>query len=98
VTNVVARARAAADLTKEDFIKGGRSLRAKCDAIAANCRGARRRRLSRSLRPTKAVIGEQAERIGEGRVWVCESKRTKRKLSTEYLVKLFKELRRAADK
>jgi TDG/mug DNA glycosylase family protein len=100
ITNVVARATtAAAELTKEDFIKGGRRLRAKVRRyrpriVAVLGVGAYRDAFARP----KAVIGEQPEGIGEARVWVLPNPSG---LNANYqlddLVKLFKELRRAAE-
>ncbi|HMG73996.1 MAG TPA: G/U mismatch-specific DNA glycosylase [Pyrinomonadaceae bacterium] len=100
VTNVVARATAAAaELTKEDFIKGGRSLRAKVRRyrpriVAVLGVGAYREAFGRP----KTVIGEQPEPIGEARVWVLPNPSG---LNANYqlndLVNLFNELRRAAD-
>jgi TDG/mug DNA glycosylase family protein len=99
VTNVAARATAAAaDLTKEDFIKGGRSLRAKVRRyrpriVAVLGVGAYREAFAQP----KAIIGEQPERIGAARVWVLPNPSG---LNANYqlndLVKLFKELQRAA--
>src|SRR5437879_5065074 len=72
ITNVVARATAAAaELTKEDFIKGGGRLRAKVRryrprVVAVLGVGAYREAFARP----KAVIGEQDERVGDARVWV----------------------------
>jgi len=101
VTNVVARATAAAsELTKEDFVKGGRRLRAKvrryCPRVVAVLGvGAYREAFARP----KATIGEQAERIEDARVWVLPNPSG---LNANYqlndLVRLFKELRRAAVK
>jgi double-stranded uracil-DNA glycosylase len=98
VTNVVARATAAAsELTKDDFIKGGSRLRAKVRRyrpriVAVLGVGAYRDAFAR----TKAVIGEQDEQIGEARVWVLPNPSG---LNANYqlndLVKLFRELRRA---
>jgi TDG/mug DNA glycosylase family protein len=100
ITNVVARATAAAaELTKEDFIKGGGRLRAKVRryrprVVAVLGVGAYREAFARP----KAVIGEQDERIGNARVWVLPNPSG---LNANYqvndLVKLFKELRRAAE-
>jgi len=100
VTNVVARATAAAsELTKDDFIKGGKRLRAKVRryrprVIAVLGVGAYREAFAHP----KAVIGEQPEGIGEARVWVLPNPSG---LNANYqlpdLVKLFKALRRAAD-
>ena len=99
ITNVVARATAAAaELTKEDFIKGGRSLRAKVRRyrpriVAVLGVGAYREAFAQP----KAIIGEQPERIGAARVWVLPNPSG---LNANYqlndLVKLFKELQRAA--
>ena len=101
VTNVVPHATAAAsELTKDDFIKGGASLRAKveryCPRIVAVLGvGAYREAF---VRP-KATIGEQEERIAEARIWVLPNPSG---LNANYqlndLVRLFKELRRAAAK
>jgi TDG/mug DNA glycosylase family protein len=101
VTNVVARATAtAAELTRDDFIDGGRKLRAKVrryspSIIAVLGVGAYRVAFARP----KAVIGEQPEGIGKARVWVLPNPSG---LNANYqlndLVELFKELRRAADK
>jgi double-stranded uracil-DNA glycosylase len=72
VTNVVARATAtAAELTPADFIKGGRLLRNKVRrfhprVLAVLGVGAYRVAFAQP----KAVIGEQAERIADARVWV----------------------------
>ncbi len=99
VTNVVARATAAAaELTKDDFTKGGSRLKAKVRryrprVVAVLGVGAYREAFARP----KAVIGEQDEKIGEARVWVLPNPSG---LNANYqlndLVKLFKELRRAA--
>ena len=101
ITNVVSRATAAAaELTKEDFIKGGRRLRAKVRRyrpriVAVLGVGAYREAFAQP----KAVIGEQAEWMGEARVWVLPNPSG---LNANYqlndLVKLFEELRRAADR
>lgn len=101
VTNVVPHATAtASELTKEDFIKGGRRLRAKvkryCPRIVAVLGvGAYREAFARP----KAIIGEQDERLADARVWVLPNPSG---LNANYqlndLVKLFKELRRAAVK
>jgi TDG/mug DNA glycosylase family protein len=101
VTNVVARATAtAAELNREDFIKGGRKLNAKVrryrpQVVAVLGVGAYR--VAFAL--PKAVIGEQPEGIGEARVWVLPNPSG---LNANYqlpdLVELFKELRRAASK
>jgi TDG/mug DNA glycosylase family protein len=101
VTNVVARATAtAAELTRDDFIKGGRKLSAKVRRygpriVAVLGVGAYR---SAFAQP-KAVIGEQAEGIGEARVWVLPNPSG---LNANYqlndLAELFEELRRAGGK
>lgn len=101
VTNVVAHATtAASELTKEDFIKGGRRLRAKVRRyrpriVAVLGVGAYREAFARP----KATIGEQDERIAGARVWVLPNPSG---LNANYqlkdLVKLFKELRRVAAK
>jgi TDG/mug DNA glycosylase family protein len=100
VTNVVARATAAAsELTKEDFIEGGRRLRAKVRRyrpriVAVLGVGAYREAFARP----KAVIGEQDKRIGDARVWVLPNPSG---LNANYqlpdLVKLFRELLAAAE-
>ncbi len=100
VTNVVARATAAAaELTKVDFVKGGERLRTKARRfrpriIAVLGVGAYRTAFAHP----KAVIGEQDETIGDARVWVLPNPSG---LNANYqlpdLVKLFKELRRAAE-
>lgn len=99
VTNVVARATAAAsELTKEDFVKGGRRLRAKVRRyrpriVAVLGVGAYRVAFGRP----QAVIGEQEERIADARVWVLPNPSG---LNANYqlneLVKLFKKLGDAA--
>jgi TDG/mug DNA glycosylase family protein len=99
VTNVVARATAtAAELNREDFIKGGRRLSAKVrryrpQVVAVLGVGAYRVAFARP----KAVIGEQPEGIAEARVWVLPNPSG---LNANYqlpdLVALFRELRRAA--
>ncbi len=101
VTNVVARATAAAsELTKDDFVSGGAKLRAKVRRyrpriVAVLGVGAYRQAFARP----KAVIGEQDEQIGEATVWVLPNPSG---LNANYqlndLVTLFKELRRAARK
>ena len=101
ISNVVPHATAAAsELTREDFAKGGRTLKANVRhyqprIVAVLGVGAYREAFARP----KAVIGEQDERIAEARVWVLPNPSG---LNANYqiddLVKLFKELRRAADK
>ncbi len=85
---------------REDFVEGGRALRAKVRRyrpriIAILGVGAYRQALAQP----KAVIGEQAERIVNARVWVLPNPSG---LNANYqlpdLVKLFRELRQAADK
>jgi TDG/mug DNA glycosylase family protein len=100
ITNVVARATAvASELTRDDFIKGGLRLRAKVRryrprVVAVLGVGAYREAFARP----KAIIGEQPEGIGDARVWVLPNPSG---LNANYqlpdLVKLFKELRRAAE-
>ncbi len=98
ITNVVARATAAASaLTREDFIKGGQKLEAKVRryhprVVAVLGVVAYRQAFAHP----KAVIGEQAEGIGDARVWVLPNPSG---LNANYqlndLVMLFKELRRS---
>jgi TDG/mug DNA glycosylase family protein len=100
VTNVVTRATAAAsELTKEDFIKGGRILTAKVRRyrpriVAVLGVGAYREAFARP----KAVIGEQDERIADARIWVLPNPSG---LNANYqlndLVKLFTLLRKAVE-
>ena len=100
VTNVVGHATAAAsELNKDDFIKGGRALRAKVRRyrpriIAMLGVGAYRQAFAQR----KAVVGEQEERIADALVWVLPNPSG---LNANYqlddLVKLFGELRKAAD-
>ena len=99
ITNVVAHATAsAAELTKEDFIKGGRKLRAKIvryqpRILAVLGVGAYREAFARP----KAIVGPQAEMIGETRIWVLPNPSG---LNANYqlddLVKLFGQLREDA--
>jgi len=99
VTNVVARATAAAsELTKDDFTKGGRRLRAKVlryrpRVVAVLGVGAYREAFAKP----KAAIGQQEERIHAARVWVLPNPSG---LNANYqlpeLVRLFRELREAA--
>lgn len=101
ITNVVARATASAsELTREDFVESGRALKAKVRRyrpriIAILGVGAYRQAFAQP----KAVIGEQTERIVNARVWVLPNPSG---LNANYqlpdLVKLFRELRQAADK
>jgi TDG/mug DNA glycosylase family protein len=99
VTNVVAHATAAAsELTKDDFVKGGRVLKLKVRRfrpriLAVLGVGAYRVAFGRP----KAVIGEQDELIGEARFWVLPNPSG---LNANYqlpdLVRLFRELHAAA--
>jgi len=101
ITNVVAHATAsAAELSKEDFVHGGRALKRKVrryqpQIVAVLGVGAYRDALAQP----KAAIGEQTERIAGARVWVLPNPSG---LNANYqlddLVKLFKELRQAAGK
>ena len=101
ITNVVARATtSASELTREDLVEGGRALKAKVRRyrpriIAILGVGAYRQAFAQP----KAVIGEQTERIVSARVWVLPNPSG---LNANYqlpdLVKLFRELRQAADK
>jgi double-stranded uracil-DNA glycosylase len=98
VTNVVARATAAAaELTKDDFEKGGRNLRAKIRRyhprfVAVLGVGAYRE----AFAAPKAIIGEQANHIHAARVWVLPNPSG---LNANYqlpdLVRLFRQLRAA---
>ena len=101
ITNVVARATASeTELSKDDFLNGGRRLRAKVRRyrpriLAVLGMGAYR---SAFAQP-KATIGEQTEALAGARVWVLPNPSG---LNANYqlpvLVKLFKELRKAAEK
>lgn len=96
VTNVVARATAAAaELNKDDFKTGGRRLRAKVlryrpRFVAVLGVGAYREAFAKP----KAIIGEQEEHIHDARVWVLPNPSG---LNANYqlpdLVRLFRELR-----
>lgn len=100
ITNVVAHATAtAAELTPEDFVKGGRILRAKLrrfrpQVIAILGVGAYRMAFAQP----KATIGEQDEKIHDCRVWVLPNPSG---LNANYqlpdLVRLFSELRMTID-
>jgi TDG/mug DNA glycosylase family protein len=100
VTNVVAHATAAAsELTREDVVKGGRSLSAKVRryrprVLAILGVGAYRQAFTQP----KATIGEQAVRIGDTRIWVLPNPSG---LNANYqlpdLVRLFRKLRAAAE-
>jgi len=99
ISNVVPHATAsAAELTKEDFIAGGRALAAKAkryhpQVVAILGVGAYRHAFAKP----KAQIGEQAERIHDARVWVLPNPSG---LNANYqlpeLVRLFVELRQAS--
>jgi len=96
ITNVVAHATAtAAELTNEDFIKGGRNLKAKVrryqpKILAVLGVGAYRK----AFASPKAVVGPQAEGFGNTRIWVLPNPSG---LNANYqlgaLVKLFQDLR-----
>ena len=96
ISNVVPHATAtAAELTKEDFIAGGRILAAKVKkfqprVVAILGVGAYRTAFANS----KAIIGEQSEGIHSARVWVLPNPSG---LNANYqlpdLVKLFRQLR-----
>ena len=100
VTNVVARATAAAsELSHDDFVKGGRVLRSKVRRyhpriVAVLGVGAYRAAFARP----KAVVGEQDEQIPGARVWVLPNPSG---LNANYqlheLSRLFRVLRRAVD-
>jgi TDG/mug DNA glycosylase family protein len=100
VTNVVAHATTtAAELTKEDIVIGGRELVAKVRryrprVLAILGVGAYRHAFAQP----KATIGEQAERIGDTRIWVLPNPSG---LNANYqlpdLVRLFRQLRTSAD-
>lgn len=101
VTNVVARATAtAAELTKSDFIEGGRKLRAKVrryqpKILAVLGVGAYREAFDRP----KAVIGPQEELIHQTQVWVLPNPSgLNANYQIEDLARLFRELRAASEK
>lgn len=99
ITNVVAHATAsAAELTREDFVKGGRALSAKVKKynpriIAILGVGAYRH----GFAEPKATVGEQSERIHSARVWVLPNPSG---LNANYqlpeLVRLFRQVRAAS--
>ena len=100
ITNVVAHATvSAAELTKEDFIAGGRALVAKVRRyrpriVAVLGVGAYRDAFAKP----KAVIGEQDEGRAGARVWVLPNPSgLNANYQLERLVGLFVELRRVAD-
>ena len=100
VTNIVARATAAAsELSHDDFVKGGRVLKSKVRRyhpriVAVLGVGAYRIAFAKP----KAGIGEQDEQIAGARVWVLPNPSG---LNANYqlkeLARLFRELRLAAD-
>jgi len=101
ITNVVARATAtAAELTKVDFLEGGRKLRAKVrryrpSILAVLGVGAYREAFSRP----KAVIGPQEELIHQTQVWVMPNPSgLNANYQLEALTGLFEKLRRASEK
>lgn len=99
VTNVVPHATASeTELTRDDFIKGGKKLRAKIRRyrpriVAVLGLGAYRRAFDNP----KAVVGKQAEKICDSEVWVLPNPSG---LNANYqlpkIVKLFAQLREAA--
>jgi len=99
ISNVVPHATAsAAELTRDDFIKGGRMLAAKVRRykpriVAILGVGAYRQAFTKP----KAVIGEQDDRIHTARVWVLPNPSG---LNANYqlpeLVRLFRKLRTAS--
>lgn len=99
ISNVVSRATAtAAELTRDDFIKGGRRLAAKVKKYQPRIvaiLGVRAYRAA--FANQKATIGEQPERIHSARIWVLPNPSG---LNANYqlpeLVRLFRELRTAA--
>jgi TDG/mug DNA glycosylase family protein len=101
ITNVVARATAtAAELTRADFIEGGRKLRAKVrryqpKILAVLGVGAYREAFDRP----KALIGPQEELIGNSQIWVLPNPSG---LNANYqlpdLTGLFEKLRAASER
>lgn len=99
ITNVVPHATASAtELTRDDFVKGGRQLRAKIRRyrpriVAVLGVGAYRHAFDNP----KATIGEQDELIDDAHVWVLPNPSG---LNANYqlpqIVELFKQLREAA--
>src|ERR1041384_2023244 len=100
ISNVVPHATAsAAELTRDDFIEGGRQLAAKVKryrpkVVAILGVGAYRHAFDKP----KAKIGEQPERIHDARVWVLPNPSG---LNANYqlpeLVKLFRQLRKQVE-
>jgi len=100
ITNVVARATAAAaELEPEEFKRGGRLLKSKVERygprfLAVLGVGAYRAAFDRP----KAAPGEQEERLGPARVWVLPNPSgLNANYSLEDLARLFGELREAAE-
>ena len=100
ISNVVAHATAsAAELTRDDFIEGGRQLAAKVKryrpkVVAVLGVGAYRQAFDKP----NAKVGEQPERIHDARVWVLPNPSG---LNANYqlpaLVKLFRQLRKQVE-
>ena len=100
ISNVVPHATASAsELTKDDYIDGGRALAAKVKryrprVVAILGVGAYRHAFAKP----KAQIGEQRDRIHDARVWVLPNPSG---LNANYqlpeLVKIFRELRKAVE-
>jgi len=100
ITNVVAYATASAsELTKEDFIEGGRSLRRKVRRyrpriVAILGIEAYRKAFGQA----EVEIGEQQEKIGDARLWVLPNPSG---LNANYqpkdFARLFRKLRKAAE-
>jgi TDG/mug DNA glycosylase family protein len=99
ITNVVARATAAADeLTEKEMVAGGHTLRAKVEKFAPRflaVLGIGAYRVA--FASPKATLGLQEKPIGETRVWVLPNPSG---LNAHYqgadLVRVFRELREAA--
>ncbi len=101
ITNVVSHATAtAAELSKADFVRGGRQLRARVlryrpGILAVLGVGAFREAFGQP----KALIGPQAEMIGSTQIWVLPNPSG---LNANYqlddLARLFRKLRAAAEK
>ncbi len=101
ISNVVAHATASAsELTKEDFVKGGRALAAKVKRyrpriVAILGVGAYRAAFAQP----KAQVGEQPQRIHDSRLWVLPNPSG---LNANYqlpeLVRLFAQLRHTCDR
>jgi len=101
VTNVVARATtAAAELSAEEFERGGRALRAKVKRyrprfLAVLGVGAYRAAFARP----KAAIGRQEEKLEAATVWVLPNPSgLNANYRTEDLARLFRELRDAVER